>query len=105
MVWFGFGFFETIFSKPYHTVCTIIIIYLQNIDLSQYYLNNFSNDKDSLNKIHGDSIILTGKYGFFSSLSGSDKNNRGFLNANFDYIIKTKNHSYQFIIEKYLNSY
>ena len=21
--WFGFGFFETIFSKPYHTVCTI----------------------------------------------------------------------------------
>jgi len=56
----------------------------------------FENDKDSLNKIHGDSVILTGKQGFLSSLSGSDKNNRGFLNAKFDYIIKTKNHSYQF---------
>ncbi len=56
----------------------------------------FENDKDSLNNIHGDSLILIGKNGFFSSLSGSDKNNSGFLNANFDYIIQTKNHSYQF---------
>jgi len=56
----------------------------------------FEKDKDSIYNIHGDSLILMGQYGFFRELSGSDKNNSGFLNANFDYIIQTKNHSYQF---------
>ena len=56
----------------------------------------YENEKDSLNNIHGDSLLLSGNYGFYSALSGSDKNNTGFLNANFDYIIRTKNHSYQF---------
>ena len=47
--WFGFGFFETIFSKPYHTVCTIIIIYLQRwfSEMVLNHRNSFHLSKDT----------------------------------------------------------
>ncbi len=59
-------------------------------------LHIFKNSEDSLNNIHGDTVLLNGILGFFPTVTGSDKNNMGFLSARYDYILKTKNHSYQF---------
>lgn len=75
------------------------------IELKKYTKgSNFSNlektinliyldSLDSMNLIFGDSLILNG---YEVNWHNSDMNNIGFLNANYDYELITKNHVYQF---------
>ena len=49
---------------------------------------------DSSNLIFGNILNLNG---FENYKNNSDMNNSGFLNADYDYILFTKNHTYQFL--------